>query len=31
MLEFLKYAAIAFGIFMVIDFIWLIFIAKKIV
>ena len=29
MLEFLKYAAIAFGIFMVIDFIWLIFIAKK--
>ncbi len=29
MIEFVKYAAIAFGVFLVIDFIWLIFIAKK--
>lgn len=29
MLEFLKYAAVALAVFLVIDFVWLIFIAKK--
>ena len=29
MLEFLKYASVALAVFLVIDFVWLIFVAKK--